>query len=310
VITTVTLNPMLDKTVDVARIIPGGIVRATRVGMVVGGKGVNVSRQLRHLGMETIATGFIGGEIGTILERLLDAESLGNAFVKIEGMTREGVTYRDETGTMTSVFEPPHVVAEADCARLLEQCELLGKESTWVVCCGSSPSAAADECYAAIIRSMRAKGVSTALDSYGAALRSGVGAIPDLVKVNRHEWEHTFGETLATEGAVVGALRTMLYRGVRTAILTDGERPCYAATGSSVWKAIPAGVDAVNPTGSGDSMLAAMLFGLHQQWEFDTLLAYGIAAGAANARVWDVAASKHADIEALVSHVHCEKIIT
>ncbi|MCC6398234.1 MAG: 1-phosphofructokinase, partial [Bacteroidetes bacterium] len=45
-ITTVTLNPMLDKTVEVDRLIPGGIARAKRVGMIVGGKGVNVSRQL------------------------------------------------------------------------------------------------------------------------------------------------------------------------------------------------------------------------------------------------------------------------
>ena len=49
-IATVTLNPMLDKTVTVPSLRRGSIHRAQGIGMVVGGKGVNVSRQLLHLG--------------------------------------------------------------------------------------------------------------------------------------------------------------------------------------------------------------------------------------------------------------------
>src|SRR5512142_2286384 len=94
-ITTVTLNPMLDKTVYVEAVRPGKIVRASRVECVVGGKGINVSRQLHRLGVDTLATGFVGGEIGTMLDRLLDAEGLSHGFVRVGGMTREGVTYRD-----------------------------------------------------------------------------------------------------------------------------------------------------------------------------------------------------------------------
>ena len=54
-ITTVTLNPMLDKTVTLDALRRGAISRASEVSMVVGGKGVNVSRQLRLLGEETEA---------------------------------------------------------------------------------------------------------------------------------------------------------------------------------------------------------------------------------------------------------------
>ncbi len=299
---------MLDKTVTVHRIIPGGITRAVQTRMVVGGKGVNVSRQLRTLGVETTASGFLGGEIGTILERLLDAEHMRHSFVRVAGMTREGVTYLDDAGVTTGVFEPPHEVTGADVGRLLAHGEQLGKESTWVVCCGSSPEPVADGVYAALIRVMRAHGVYTALDSYGNALRAGLEAVPDLLKVNRHEWEQTFDESLGSEETVIGVLRTLLYRGVRVAVLTDGERTCYAATGSSIWKVNPPTVQALNGTGSGDSMLAAMLFGILHGWEFETLLAFGIAAGAANARVWDVAVSPRADIDALLPHIHCEKI--
>src|SRR5512133_1492150 len=115
-ITTVTLNPMLDKTVYVEAVRPGKIVRASRVECIVGGKGINVSRQLHHLGSDTIATGFAGGEIGAILDRLLSEEGISHGFVRVAGMTREGVTYRDKNNVQTSIFEPPHHVTadEAD----------------------------------------------------------------------------------------------------------------------------------------------------------------------------------------------------
>ena len=61
-ITTVTLNPMLDKTVHVEAVQPWKIVRASKIESIVGGKGINVSRQLHHLGCDTLATGFAGGE--------------------------------------------------------------------------------------------------------------------------------------------------------------------------------------------------------------------------------------------------------
>ncbi len=95
-ITTVTLNPMLDKTVYVDTIQHGKVHRASRMEMVVGGKGVNVSRQLTRLGMKTTATGFLGGEVGTLIEKLLDAEGIACDFVRVASMTREGVTYREK----------------------------------------------------------------------------------------------------------------------------------------------------------------------------------------------------------------------
>ena len=70
-VTTVTLNPMLDKTIYVDRVERGAIHRASKMEMVAGGKGINVSRQLKHLGIKTVATGFLGGEVGSIVSRLL-----------------------------------------------------------------------------------------------------------------------------------------------------------------------------------------------------------------------------------------------
>lgn len=308
-ITTVTLNPMLDKTVFVAGIRQGGIVRASGIDMVVGGKGVNVSRQLSRLGTPTVATGFLGGEIGTLLERLLDEEGLRHRFVRVTGMTREGVTYVDEAGVMTSVFEPPHAVTGEDVERLAAVCAELVSGSTWVVCCGSSPSSAADLAYRDIIRNVRAVGKRTALDSYGAPLRAGIDAVPDLLKINRHEYEQTSGKPAGSEAEILAALDALRSAGISRVVLTDGERAVYAADATSVWRVVPPSITCVNPTGSGDSMLAGMLYGMEQGWEMPVWLSFGVAAGAANAAVREVSASPRSAIDALLGGIRPEQIV-
>ena len=70
-----------------------------------------------------------------------------------------------------------------------------------------------------------------------------------------------------------------LRAGIRCVVLTDGERAVYAADGSSVWKVIPPSITSVNPTGSGDSMLAGMLFGIEQGWDMPAQLAFGALPG-------------------------------
>jgi 1-phosphofructokinase family hexose kinase len=302
-ITTVTLNPMLDKTVAVDAVRRGAVSRASGVSMVVGGKGINVSRQLRRLGEETVATGFVGGEIGSMLERLLDGEGIPHRFVRIAGMSREGVTYLEPEGTMTSVFEPSHPVTPAEAGRLLEECRTLAGKSDWIVCSGSSPSPDADDVFRMIVAECRSRGIPVVLDSYGNALARGVQSVPDFLKPNREEFEQTFGTRLAGESDMIDAARRLVARGVRYSLITDGPRPFAAACADGAWIVTPPGVASVNPTGSGDSMIAGILYGLRQPWPFADCLAFGAAAGAANARVREVAQCSHDDITSLLPGV-------
>jgi tagatose 6-phosphate kinase len=307
-IVTITLNPMLDKTVAVPGIAIGQITRAESVTMIVGGKGVNVARQLFHLGTGSIATGFLGGEIGGLLERLLTEEGLTHRFVRVGGMTREGVTYRHADGTMTCVFEPPHRVTAAEAEALAAYCARSIHRGDRVICCGSSPCSEADTVYANVFRNARKAGAQTVLDSYGRVFHEALATVPDFVKLNRDECEQAHGVRLRAEADVVDALDRFLAAGVGCAVITDGARAVYAATAQKRWKISPPAVRAVNPTGSGDSMLAAMLHGMEAGWPMERNLRFGVAAGSANAGRWELACASKQEIEALVPHVHLEEI--
>ena len=94
---TVTLNPALDKTVEIPSLTVDAVNRITSMRTDPGGKGINVSKVIAKLGGKSIATGILGGGTGrAILSALKDLE-LTTSFHFVEGETRTS------TPTLTSM---------------------------------------------------------------------------------------------------------------------------------------------------------------------------------------------------------------
>ena len=70
-IVTVTLNAAIDRTLTVPNFQRGQRHRASAGVMLAGGKGINVARALKALGVPVVATGLVGGATGSrIIEAL------------------------------------------------------------------------------------------------------------------------------------------------------------------------------------------------------------------------------------------------
>jgi 1-phosphofructokinase len=307
-IVTITLNPMLDKTVTIGALQRGAIHRAEKMEMVAGGKGINVSRQLKCLGVKTKATGFLGGEVGSTVLRLMSAEGIEHDFVLTDASTREGVTYLEPDGTWTAMFEPALRVDVRFVHELSKKISSLASHGWWLVCGGSSPGAEADDIFYEAIMNAHQVGVPSVLDSYGKAFELGLKALPTLVKPNKREFESTFHETLETEADFVEAINFLLSKGVNYCVITDGPRSFYAGVQGHYWKITPPQVRNVNATGSGDAMIAGILYGFRQGWKFERCLSFSAASGAANASRWEVANSSLEEILRLEPHVALRRI--
>jgi 1-phosphofructokinase family hexose kinase len=307
-VTTVTLNPMLDKTIYVDRLRVGEITRATRREMSPGGKGINVARQLTRFGVPSIATGFIGGEIGQMVEQLLDKEGVKHSFVHIQDLTREGITILEATGRSTGVFEPGHRVSSSEVRLLKEKCEELLQSSDWLVLSGSTPHAELDFFYKEIIERTAGSNCRVVLDSYGEAFRQGVSARPFMVKPNVREFEQTFGIKLSTKQAILDQLDWFADKGISLTVLTDTERPFYLSYLGECWKITPPAMQMVNPVGSGDAFVAATIYGFIQQWEIEKTVKFATAAGAVNASRWAPVDVTLEEAEGLVSRVILEAL--
>ena len=70
--------------------------------MLPAGKGINVSRVLKQLGLPTIATGFAGGFTGEFVEDWLRREDIKSEFIRIDDNTRINIKI---TGSSKTVIE-------------------------------------------------------------------------------------------------------------------------------------------------------------------------------------------------------------
>ncbi|MBI3919945.1 MAG: 1-phosphofructokinase family hexose kinase [Armatimonadetes bacterium] len=320
-ILTVTLNPMLDRTLHLERFPVGQISRSSKVANVAGGKGINVSRQLRLLGEDTLATGFLGGEIGAIVEGLMSKEGVAHDFLHVRDTTRIGFTVLEtSTGVQTSILEPGPRVEPEEIERLKRQVAgwiesgRNGARIDWLVCSGTTPCEGMDDLYADLIRVAHRHKVKVVLDTYPTPLALGLREKPFLVKPNVREYEMTFGPHRKdaampwSDTESLHALAHLRSFGVQCAVITHGEQEAFVSFGELVWRITPPRVECVNPTGSGDSMIAGLLHGLVRNWDIERTLLFGMAAGAANARTWKVAASTLEEITELVPGVVMERL--
>ena len=116
-ILTVTLNPAIDKTADVTQFVPGRNHRVTDIHYSAGGKGVNVSRALKRLRVNTLATGFLGGPEGKFIEETLKKERIHHKFVPISGESRTSLAVIDKrTGRVTRILEEGPAVKQKELA--------------------------------------------------------------------------------------------------------------------------------------------------------------------------------------------------
>jgi tagatose 6-phosphate kinase len=242
----VTLNPALDITYRVDSVQPHATHRVREVAERPGGKGLNVARVLFQLGEPVLATGLLGGATGARITELL--EGIEHSFWPIAGETRRTVTVADGQRA-TGFWEPGPSVSTAEWEQFRGHFAGLLPGVTVVTLSGSLPLGVPDEAYAQLIAVAREAGVSTVLDAEGAALELGIAAGPDVVKPNAHE----LGDMTP---------RQLLAHGARAVVASKGEDGMEAVTPTGTWRALPPERVSGNPTGAGDSAVAALARGI------------------------------------------------
>ncbi|WP_225097980.1 1-phosphofructokinase family hexose kinase [Streptomyces sp. CoH27] len=280
-ILTVTLNTALDITYRVRSLRPHASHRVSEVVERPGGKGVNVARVLAALGHEVTVTGFAGGATGReVRAHLSGIPRLTDALLPVADATRRTIAVVDElSGDTTQLNEPgPHIEPAAWGAFLDRYEELLPGVSA-VALCGSLPPGVPVGAYANLVRAARAQGVPVLLDTSGEPLRRGVAARPDLIKPNADELAELTGSH-----EPLRATQDARRRGAHAVVASLGAQGLLAVTSEGRWRAAPPAPVRGNPTGAGDSAVAALLSGLVEHLPWPDRLARAVALSAATVR--------------------------
>ncbi|HKD33035.1 MAG TPA: 1-phosphofructokinase family hexose kinase [Gaiellaceae bacterium] len=284
-IVTVTLNAAVDRTLTVPNFQRGQRHRASQGLTLAGGKGINIARALKRLGVPVIATGLVGGGTGTRIVQELTAEAILNDFVRIEDDSRTSTAIVDPTGgSYTEVNEwGPHVSPE-EIEMLLEKLAYLARAGDYVIFAGSLPRGVDAGFYGEAIRELNRRGILTVLDSEGEPLRLGTQAEPFLVSPNEREAEGLAGQEFHDDDDFLAGLDSISELGARNVLITR-ESGCWALLRSDRdmhrYRALAPRVDPVSAVGSGDVLLAAFVASLLEDRTAEETLRTAVAAGAA-----------------------------
>lgn len=279
---TVTLNPTLDITYVVKDLQRDETNIASQVLKGPGGKGINVSRALHNLRVDSLALALIGGFTGTEVEFLLHKEGLLLWLVRIASETRTNVVIMNQKdGTQMSITAQGPRVKPVEHQTLVRILDEITQAPGHLVLSGSIPPAVHPDIYDHLIRSAKGKGLITVLDTSGEPLRAGIMAGPHLIKPNRHELENLVGRKLSEEKELLEAARSIVASGVQTVVVSLGEEGALMVDTERAWRGRGPVIRGKDTVGAGDSMVAGLLMGMLQAKPPDEIFRMGLACGTA-----------------------------
>ncbi|GGG89686.1 1-phosphofructokinase [Staphylococcus pragensis] len=295
---TVTFNPSIDYIMFTDGFELKGLNRAKATYKFAGGKGINVSRVLKTLGVQSTALGFAGGFPGDFIANTLQQSDIKTDFIKVDDDTRINVKLK--SGDETEINAPgPNVTAE-QFQSLLTQIKQTTSEDT-VIVAGSVPKSIPSDAYAQIASITQQTGAKLVVDAEKDLVNTVLKYQPLFIKPNKDELEEMFNMTVTSDEDVVKYGRGILKEGAQSVIISlGGDGAIYIDDKRSIKAQNPKG-QVVNTVGSGDSTVAGMVAGLESGLSLEDAFQQAVASGTATAFTEDLANIE--DIENIKSQV-------
>ena len=300
---TVTLNPSIDYIVRLDKVLIGSVNRMDSDDKFAGGKGINVSRVLKRLGIENTATGFIGGFTGKFITDTLEEEGISSHFVEVEQDTRINVKIKADAET--EINGPGPEISSQKLEELEKFLSSLTSEDT-VVFAGSSPKNLGNVVYKRLIGLTRKTGAQVVCDFEGQTLLDSLEFEPLLVKPNNHELGDIFGVKLESLDQIESYARQILDKGAQHVIISMAGDGALLVTREGAYFAKPIKGNVKNSVGAGDSMVAGFTGEFVRSGDVIQAFKWGVACGKAPTFSDDLATADY--IKEIYEKVEVEKI--
>ena len=293
---TVTFNPALDYILRVGQLCPGKLHRAESDVFAVGGKGINVSRVLKNLGVHSVATGFIAGEVGDVICRMLDGQGVAHDFIRVGGQSRVNVKIKGREETEINGRGPD--IPPAALAALAQKLAAAPAGSILVLA-GSVPASLPQTAYEQLLTAIGRKDLRIVADASGALLLGALPFRPWLIKPNRDELDETFGLHMRSVDEALAYAQKLRAMGARNVIVSmGGGGALMAAESGTYYQSVFQG-EVVDTVGAGDSLVAGFIAAKEAGEGDREALRYAVAAGCASS--FREGLAEQADIRALLS---------
>jgi 6-phosphofructokinase 2 len=294
-ILTITLNPAVDKSTTIDKLIPEKKLRCSQMIVEAGGGGINVSKAIKKLGGETFAIFPSGGVNGKVLENHLDELGIRYAAIPVEEETRENIVVTETSGNAQYRFVLPGAPMKPEFQQnLVKSIYALPDKPSIIVASGSLPPGVSDTFYAELALVAKELGAKYIVDTSGAPLQLAAKEGVYLLKPNLNELCKLAEKETLELNEVDDAALEVVNRGHCEAIVVSlGPSGALLVTKNG-YEHIPApAVKKLSTVGAGDSMVAGMAWMISQEKSWTEVVRFGVACGTAStmnagSRLFDV----------------------
>lgn len=308
-ISTVTLNVSIDKAYKIKGSVESGkVIRVLECNNTAGGKGLNVSRVISICGEEVLATGFVGGHCGALVEDLLENDNIKNQFTHVNSETRSCINILDENNISTEFLEKGSSVNENEIDKFIEDFNKIIDNSNIITISGSVPQGVPTDIYATLIKMIKAKNKKVILDASGDLLKEGIKALPTMIKPNSEEMENLLGISINNREEVIKSAIKLYESGIELVVVSLGGDGALLVCEEGVYHGKPPKIKVVNTVGSGDSMVAAFAVAMERGYSNEDSLKYAVSISAANAMTFSTGNFNSKDADSIFENTIIEKI--
>lgn len=299
---TLTLNPSVDYIVELENVAIGELNRTVNETKFPGGKGINVSRVLKRMGVTSNALGFIGGFTGDYILNYLQKEEIETDFVRVKEDTRINVKLKTEKETEINANGP--VITTEYFSELKEKIRSLTSADTLVLA-GSIPSSMPSNTYEEIVKICSENGTGFVVDAEGELLKKVIPYKPLLIKPNHHELGELFNTVISEPEDVFPYAEKLIEMGAQNVIVSlAGKGAVFMNEDIILVATVPTG-EVKSSVGAGDSMVAGFLAQYKKSKDLKEAFRYSVAAGSATA--FSIGLCTLDKVESLLSQVTIQK---
>lgn len=282
-ILTVTINPAVDKSTTLDKMIPEKKLRCAAPVIEAGGGGINVSKAVRELEGETLALFPAGGANGALLQHLLDSRQIPCKIIPVAVETRENITVTESsTNAQYRFVMPGAALSAAEVDSCLEAVAALHPAPNIIVASGSLPPAAPEDFFARLARMTRDKGARLIVDTSGVPLQKAAREGVYLLKPNLSELCSLVDRDYLQLDEVADAARQVITLGYCEVLVASmGPAGALLISKDQVERVPAPTVKKLSTVGAGDSMVAGLACMLEQQRPLSEVIRFGVACGTA-----------------------------
>jgi len=282
-ILTLTINPALDKSTVIDRVVPEHKLRCKNPSCEPGGGGINVSRAIKKLGGQSVALFTSGGPTGNILDSLLQKEEINHRAIPIGDWTRESLAVLEESTGLQYRFnmEGPllHVAEWEEAIKIVCQEE---PKPDYIVGSGLLPRGVPENFYARIAQTGLDIGARVIIDTSEEPLGLALAGHPFMIKPNLRELGMLAGRKLESPQERENFAMEIVAKGrCDVVVVSLGAEGSLLATRNGLVRLKAPEVAVMSTVGAGDSMVAGIVTGLVSGKTIVDAVRYGVASGTA-----------------------------